>query len=121
MIFRSIFIKLTFLVVLILWEVLCYLYLFKNINLISWAVPVGSIIACIGMKLAAPKLPTNELAYLILFIAALPIFTELIFGQTKYHSVFILILNGITPFICVNYFGQRWVSRGYMPPRANWW
>ena len=113
-------IKLTCIFQLLALVAIACAYFITHYSAFSLVIPILMIIAVLGMKWAAPKIPLCQAALVGLTVLASHFLMDRIitfFGQ----PILIYLDDLIVSFICVMYFGSRWVRKGYMPPASNFW
>jgi len=86
----------------------------------TWAIPILLVIAALGMKLAAPRIPRGEIAAGIAIVLVANIATDWLI---RFSGIPILTYVGdlLVALICVYCFGSRWVRMGHIPLSANKW
>ena len=98
----------------------CMLYQpILNLAIEDWLPKVIFLEIFIIMKLAAPRIPIWQLAFVLSLI--LVISMSLDYLGFNVNPLFFLAGNFVFPVICVFGFGQYWVSKQYIPRWANMW
>jgi hypothetical protein len=80
----------------------------------EYLLPTLFVIALIGMKLAAPRIPWPQLALLVVAVFGIHLLAE--------HLLpLMLIAEKLIEIVCVLGFGAYWVAKGYIPRESNRW
>ncbi len=84
----------------------------------TYLVPVLILVAFIGMKIAAPRLPWKQAALAGGVVLTTHFVTE---HLTIIFPPFLFLGEVVIQVICVMGFGRYWVANGYIPASSNSW
>ncbi|MFC5441568.1 hypothetical protein [Rhodanobacter ginsenosidimutans] len=99
---------------------IAYVSLSTTYSAYPLAIPILTVIAVLGMKWAAPKLPPGQAALVGLTVLAIHFLLDWIITALG-QPLLIYLGDLIVSVVCVGYFGSRWVKQGYIPSASNFW